>query len=274
MYLRTSIACILALSVTNVFAQSTTIQHEASIGFSDIRDGDDNFFGVSYRYYLDGVKIDKQAWAISPYLQRVNNVTIDYFSIDDIYRAKVAGEWFLHKDWIVRGRYGRTEEDENYYNRTLQRVGFDFAKFISSNWEVGAGFDYYSDDQTIEYPNSSIPSQSRNENEFSLNVFARYTSFDKAAATFLPGWDVKLKASNFDNEYSLEVDTDYFFTRKWSVGVDVIHGGYDDFSDSNTIVELGTNYWFNPYSSISFGVGIDTDDNDLGSLTLLGTFRF
>ena len=57
------------------------------------------------------------------------------------------------------------------------------------------------------------------------------------------------------------------------MGVAALYENHDGYSSEN-LVELGTNYWFNPYSSLRFGLGYDTDDGDLGSITLLGTFRF
>ncbi len=94
MILRSIIACVLAVSATSSLAEPTTIEHETSIGFSDIHDVSDNFICLSYRYYFDKVNIDQQPWSISPYLQRINSVLVNYVAINDMDRIEVKGEWF------------------------------------------------------------------------------------------------------------------------------------------------------------------------------------
>ncbi|MDO6567581.1 hypothetical protein Q4561_10985 [Alteromonas sp. 1_MG-2023] len=277
MLFRTTVACALALSASSSFAQNsssqnTSIQHEIGVGISDIRDTDDNFIGVSYRYYFDAVNIGEQPWAISPYLQRTSSLSVDYFGIDDIDSINVKGEWFYSDTWVVRGRYGRITDDRDYYDDTLQRFGADISTFANENWEYGAGFDFYDVEERFYDINGSLDSK-RSDSDFSFNVFARYTSFGTSMQRFTPGWDIQLKGTTFDDEFSVELDADYYFKPNWSVGVMVIHED-SDFNDSENIVELGTNYWFNPHASIRFGLGYDTDESTLGSATLLGTFRF
>lgn len=270
--------CALAFVSSSVFtstafAQTTPINHEVSIGFSDVRDADDNFIGAAYRYYFDTVNIGEQPYAISPYLQRSNNVSVDYFGIDDVDQINVNGEWFSDDDLVVRGRYGRTTEDKRFYDATLQRFGVDVSTFVSAHWEVGAGVDFYDLDETVKVFDGSSDQQRFSDSEFSANVFARYTSFGLNPSRFTPGWDIKFKGTHFDDELTLEIDADYYFKPNWSVGVMAIHENNDRFGSEN-VIELGTNYWFNAYSSIRFGAGVDTDEGTLGSLTLLGTFRF
>jgi hypothetical protein len=265
--------CLLALSTSSVYAEITPINHEVSIGFSDVRDADDNFIGASYRYYFDTVNIGEQAYAISPYLQRSNNVSVDYFGIDNVDQFNITGEWFSQDDLVVRGRYGRTTDDNRFYDATLQRFGVDVSKFVTANWEVGAGVDFYDLDETFRAFDGGSDVQRFGDSEFSASVFARYTSFGFNPSSFKPGWDIKLKGTHFDDELTLEIDADYYFQPNWSVGVMAIHENNDRFGSEN-VVELGTNYWFNAHSSLRFGAGVDTDEGRLGSLTLLGTFRF
>jgi hypothetical protein len=273
MFVTRAALCALALATPTVFAETTPINHEVSIGFSDIRDADDNFIGASYRHYFDTVNIGEQAYAISPYLQRSNNVSVDYFGIDNVDQFNVTGEWFSQDDLVVRGRYGRTTDDSRFYDATLQRFGIDVSKFVSENWEVGAGVDFYDLDETFRAFDGGSDVQRFGDSEFSASVFARYTSFGFNPSSFKPGWDIKLKGTHFDDELTLEVDADYYFKANWSVGVMAIHENNDRFGSEN-VIELGTNYWFNAHSSIRFGAGVDTDEGTLGSLTLLGTFRF
>jgi hypothetical protein len=273
MLIRSTCACVLALSASSSFAQSVPIQHELSIGFSDIRDADDSFIGASYRYYFGGVNINKQPWAISPYLQRSNNIEVDYFGIEGLDSFNIRGEWFDTKDWIVRGRYGRITQQSRSYKDTLQRLGADFSTFANANWEYGAGFDLYDTKEKFRGVNGENDVKRFSGSEFSVNVFARYTSFASSIKKFTPGWDVKFKGTNFDDEFSLELDADYYFKANWSVGVMAIHESNERFGSGN-LIELGTDFWFNPYSSIKFGAGYDTDEKALGSLTLLATFRF
>ncbi|MDB2331026.1 hypothetical protein N9V74_04870 [Alteromonas sp.] len=134
MFVTRAALCALALATPTVFAETTPINHEVSIGFSDVRDADDNFIGASYRHYFDTVNIGEQAHAISPYLQRSNNVSVDYFGIDNIDQFNVTGEWFSQDDLVVRDRYGRTTDDNRFYDATLQRFGVDVSKFVSENW--------------------------------------------------------------------------------------------------------------------------------------------
>lgn len=274
MLLRKTIACLVASTAMPVFAQSVPIQHEVSVGFSDVRDADDHFIGVSYRYYFQTVNINEQPWAISPYLQRADSVTVDYFGIDSIDSINVRGAWFYSNDLVVRARYGRVTDDGRNRDETIQRFGADVSTFANDNWEYGAGVDFY-DSETSYYSamNHAAIVDRYSDSEFSFNVFARYTSFGTSTPSFSPGWDVKAKATKFDDEYSLELDADYFIKRNWSVGMMAIHESNDRFGSEN-VIELGTDYWFNPYSSIKFGLGLDTDESRLGSVTLLGTFRF
>lgn len=276
MLLRRSLACVLALSAPSVFAQSVPIQHEVSIGFSDIRDADDQFIGASYRYYFDEVNINKQPWAISPYLQRINSVSFDYFGIDDLDIFNVKGEWFYSDNLVLRGRYSSGNTAFAYYDDTIQRFGGDISTFANRHWEYGLGFDYYEQAVeamgTIDSHNAFI-SEQLNDTEFSINVFARFTSFNTRGNSFTPGWDITFKGTNFENEFSLEFDADYYFKPNWSVGIMAIHEN-NDYYGSDNLVEFGTDYWFNPHASIKFGLGYDTDEQTLGSVTLLGTFRF
>ena len=266
-------ACLLAISSLPVFAQSTDIQHEIAIGFSDVRDGDDVFIGAGYRYYLDSVSIDEQPWAISPYLQRTSNVSIDYFGVDKVDNINIKGEWFYSDTLVIRGRYGRLTQDGFYFEDTLNRYGIELSTFANDNWEYGAGIEYF--DLTEKYLASVDPYArgESSESEFSYSVFARYTSFGSCAGEFTPGWDTKLKGTQFDGQFSIELDSDYYFRPDWSVGVSYIHES-NEFLGSDNVIELGTNYWFNPHASIKFGLGYDTDESQLGSATLLGTFRF
>ena len=262
---------MLALTMTPALASETVqVDHEASIGFADVRDVDDNFVGVGYRYFLDSVSIDDQPWSISPYLQRTNSVSVDYFGINDLDIINVNGEWFYSDSLVLRGRYGRTTVDSLNWDETLQRVGIDVSTFANENWEYGIGFDYYDYEETDL---NTIVTTTISDNEASVSVFARYTSFGVQKRSFTPGWDIQARATYFDDELSVELDADYFLRANWSLGVSAIHESDDRFGSDN-IVELGTDYWFNPYSSIKFGLGFDVDDSTLGSATLLGTFRF
>jgi len=277
MLFRTTVACAIALSASSSFAQdlssqNTSIQHEIGVGISDIRDTDDNFIGVSYRYYFDAVNIGEQPWAISPYLQRTNSLSVDYFGIDNIDSINVKGEWFYSDSLVVRGRYGRITDDREYYDDTLQRFGADVSTFANEHWEYGAGFDFYDLDERSYDVSGSLDYQN-SDSEFSFNVFARYTSFGTSMQRFTPGWDIKLKGTSFDSDISIELDADYYFKSNWSVGVMIIHEE-NDFDETDSVIELGTNYWFNPHASLRFGLGYDIDDSRLGSVTLLGTFRF
>jgi len=262
-------ACIFSLSVLPVLAEPTTIQHEISVGVADVRDTDDNFIGVSYRHYLQPVNIDQQPWSISPYLQRANNVAVDYFGIADIDNVNVRGEWFYSNDLVIRGRYGRTTNDTRTLDETLNRYGIELSTFANDHWEYGAGVEYF--DLTQDF--FSTVNEEYSESEFSFSVFARYNSFGRPDGAFKPGWDTKIKGTQFDDEFSIELDADYYFRRDWSVGVMYIHESNDAFGSEN-VIELGTNYWFNPHSSIEFGLGYDTEESRLGSITLLGNFRF
>lgn len=271
--LRSSSALLLAFAASPLFAQPTAIDHEFAIGFSDIRDVDDQFIGVSYRHYIDTVNIDVQPWSISPYLQRSNNVSVDYFGINDIDSINVRGEWFYSEDLVIRGRYGRITNDHRSSDDTLQRVGIDLSTFATPQWEYGAGLDYYH--LTERYRPYYAPDDwvKETDTELSFSAFVRYTSFGLGAKQFTPGWDVKFEGAHYDDEFSIELDADYYFRRDWSVGVMVLHESNEGFGSDN-LIELGTNYWFNAYSSIEFGLGYDTDESRLGSVTLLGTFRF
>ena len=266
-------ACLLAISTLPVFAQSTDIQHEAAIGFSDVRDGDDVFIGAAYRYYFETVSIDEQPWSISPYLQRTSNVSVDYFGVDNVDNFNVKGEWFYSDALVIRGRYGRLTNDGLYFEDTFNRFGIELSTFANDNWEYGAGIEYF--DLTEKYLASAEPYArgERSESEFSYSVFARYNSFGSRAGKFTPGWDTKLKGTQFDGEFSIELDSDYYFRPDWSVGVSYIHES-NDVIGSDNVIELGTHYWFNPHASVEFGLGYDTDESQLGSATLLGTFRF
>ena len=266
-------ACLLAISTLPVFAQSTDIQHEIALGFSDVRDADDNFIGASYRYYFQSVNIDQQPWSISPYLQRKNNVSVDYFGIDNIDSVNVRGEWFYSNALVIRGRYGRVTNDNRYFDETLNRYAAEVSTFANQNWEYGVGVEYFHLNEELFSSIDVGVSEERSDSEFSYSAFARYTSFGQRAGKFLPGWDTKLKATQFDGEFSIELDTDYYFRPDWSVGVTYIHES-NEVIGSDNVIELGTHYWFNPHSSIEFGIGYDTDENQLGSATLLGTFRF
>ena len=127
-------ACLLAISTLPVFAQSTDIQHEAAIGFSDVRDGDDVFIGAAYRYYFESVSIDEQPWSISPYLQRTSNVSVDYFGVDNVDNFNVKGEWFYSDALVIRGRYGRLTNDGLYFEDTFNRFGIELSTFANDNW--------------------------------------------------------------------------------------------------------------------------------------------
>ena len=264
---------LLAISTLPAITQATDIQHEVSLGFADVRDADDNFVGAGYRYYFESVNIDEQPWAISPYLQRKSSVSVDYFGIDDIDSFNVRGEWFYSDDVVIRGRFGRVTNDQRSADESLNRYGLEFSTFANDNWEYGVGVEYF--DLTEEFITSIDPLvfSERSESEFSFSVFTRYTSFGQRAGKFSPGWDTKFKGTQFDGELSLELDVDYYFRPDWSVGIMYLHEN-DEVSGSENLIELGTNYWFNPYSSIEFGIGYDTDESRLGSITLLGSLRF
>lgn len=271
MFLRVFSTSLLALSLTPcAFAQSVPINHEVSVGFADVRDADDNFIGVSYRYYLESVDIDEQPWTISPYLQRTNNVSVDYFGIDNLDAINVNGEWFYSNSLVLRGRYGSVANDSRNYEETLHRFGLDVSTFANDHWEYGAGFDFYDYEESFFRSGDKI---TRSDDELSVSVFARYTSFGKQIRSFTPGWDVQARGTYFDDDLSIEIDANYYVKANWSVGVSAIYENNDSFGSDN-VIELGTDYWFNPHASIRFGLGYDTDDGNLGSATLLGTFRF
>lgn len=227
----------------------------------------------SYRYYFKTVNIDQQPWSISPYLQRTNNVSVDYFGIDNIDSMNVRGEWFYSDVLVIRGRYGRIANDNRYFDETLNRYAVEVSTFANQNWEYGIGVEYFHLNEELFSSIDAGVSEERSDSEFSYSAFVRYTSFGERSAKFSPGWDTKLKATQFDGEFSVELDTDYYFRRDWSVGVAYIHES-NEVIGSDNVIELGTHYWFNPYSSIELGLGYDTDESQLGSATLLGTFRF
>ena len=268
-------AIVLSTSLTTplALAQTAQIHHEVSLGISDIKDADDKFLGVGYRYYFDTVNMATQPWAISPYLQRANNASVNYFAIDDLNSINIDGEWFYSDTLIVRGRYGRISDERNLSDVTQQRVGISLSTFANDHWEYGAGIDLFDIEEAFYAYDDPTTRYKADDNELSFSLFARYTSFGGTAKSFTPGWDIAMKGTHFDDEFSIEIDADYYLKPNWSVGVAALYENHDGYSSEN-LIELGTNYWFNPYSSLRFGLGYDTDDGDLGSITLLGTFRF
>jgi hypothetical protein len=243
-------------------AKTTPINHAISVGFSDINDVNDNFIGVSYKYYFENVNIAQQPWSISPYLQRVNNVSVSYYNINTLSRIQASGEWFLKNDWIVRGRLSNSEFGYSSYGDT-RIIGADVGKFIDNNWEVGAGLDY------IDYETF----RNSDDQDINFSVYARYVSFARNQSSFQPGWDVGIKGSVVGDFNSLALNADYYFSPKWSINTSIVNQD-DNWAGSETIIELGTGYWFNPHASIEFGLGVNTDETQLASATLLGTFRF
>ncbi|MDM7859249.1 putative porin [Alteromonas sp. ASW11-36] len=235
-----------------------TINHEFSMGFSDIRSANDQFIGVNYRYYLQPVSIDDQAYRISPYMQRTDNVNASYFGIADLDFYSLGGEWFLDNDWNIRANYQYFGDDfEDVHGLSLET-----GHFVSEHWEVGAGISALFIDDDFN-----------NSDEYSGTVFARYVSFDRGAQNFNPGWDIVFRAIAGDDDDALEISANYYMRKNWSISLDIIN--QDNFSgDSTTIAEIGTDYWFNEHASIQFGLGMDVDESVLGSATLLGTFRF
>jgi hypothetical protein len=262
-------------SVVASVQADTTVNHEISLGFSDLNGTNQNFIGIGYRHYLDEVVInDSQAWSISPYLQKINTIQFDYIGISDVSRYQLSGRYFVNDEWVVSGRLGYLR-DTDFFNSKQSRVGVDVGKFVSNNWELGAGIDHFRLEETLRFFNSDA--LKIDDSDTRLNIYARYTNLNKdlnsTQATFQPGWDITTTAFVLGDQNSLNIDASYFFKQHWSVYA-ALTAAEDADDDVNSILELGTEYWFSPHASVAFGLGTDLDEATLASATLLGTWRF
>lgn len=251
----------ITIAVSSIsFSHANNFNHELRIGIADLNDTEDNFFGVGYQHYFKDVELEQSAWEISPYLQRVDSINIDYFKIDEVSRLQVSGEVFLQNSWVVRPRFSRIADDDE----SNTRVGTDVGQFIEDNWEVGVGLDYFKSDSRFNFDEND---------DFLFSVYTRYTTLDRNSITFQPGWDLELQGTIIGDDNSLVASAAYYFSPKFS-----LYGGVTQIDrqnrDSITALNLGTNYWFNRSFSINFGLGVDVRGDGLRSLDLLVSYRF
>jgi predicted porin len=250
-----------AIAVSSItFSHANTFNQELRIGIADLNDTEDNFFGVGYQYYFKDVELDHNAWEISPYLQRVDSINLDYIKIDEVSRLQVSGEVFFQNNWVVRPRFSRIADDDE----SNTRIGTDIGQFIQDNWEVGAGLDYFKSDTRFDYDEND---------DFLFSVYTRYTTLERNSNTFKPGWDLELQGTIIGEDTSVVATAAYYFSPKFS-----LYGGVTQVDrerrDATTAVNLGTNYWFNRSFSINFGLGVDVGGDGLRSIDLLASYRF
>lgn len=241
-------------------AQSNDFNQELRLGIADLNDTEDNFFGIGYQYYFGNVELEQNAWEISPYLQRIDSINLDYFKIDEVSRLQISGEVFLQNNWVIRPRYSRIADDDE----SNTRVGTDIGQFIQDNWEVGVGVDYFKSDSRFDFDEND---------DFSFSVYTRYTTLQRNNTIFKPGWDLELQGTIIGEDSSFVASAAYYFSPKFS-----LYGGVTQIErerrSSTTALNLGSNYWFNRSFSINFGLGVDAGGEGLRSLDLLASYRF
>lgn len=251
----------ITIAITSItFSHANTFNQELRVGIADLNDTEDNFFGVGYQYYFKDVELDHNAWEISPYLQRVDSINLDYIKIDEVSRLQVSGEVFFQNNWVVRPRFSRIADDDE----SNTRIGTDIGQFIQDNWEVGAGLDYFKSDTRFDYDEND---------DFLFSVYTRYTTLERNSNTFKPGWDLELQGTIIGEDTSVVASAAYYFSPKFS-----LYGGVTQVDrerrDATTAVNLGTNYWFNRSFSINLGLGVDVGGDGLRSIDLLASYRF
>lgn len=256
---RIVIALTVAFSTVS-FSQANDFNQEIRVGIADLNDTDDNFFGVGYQYYFKDVELKQTAWEISPYLQRVDSVNVDYFKINEVSRLQVSGEIFFQNNWVIRPRFSRIADDDD----SNIRIGTDVGQFIQDNWEVGVGVDYFKSDSRFDFDEND---------DFSFSVYTRYITLERNSVAFKPGWDLELQGTILGEDSSLVASAGYYFSPKFS-----LYGGVTQIDrerrSSTTAINLGTNYWFNRSFSINFGLGVDAGGDGLRSADLLASYRF
>ena len=256
------IAIAIALAAVSS-ALANDFNQELRLGIADLNDTEDNFFGIGYQYYFKNVELEQNAWEISPYLQRIDSINLDYFKIDEVSRLQISGEAFLQNNWVVRPRFSRIADDDE----SNTRVGTDIGQFIQDNWEVGVGVDYFKSDSRFDFDEND---------DFSFSVYTRYTRYttlQRNNTIFKPGWDLELQGTIIGEDSSFVASAAYYFSPKFS-----LYGGVTKIDrerrSSTTALNLGTNYWFNRSFSINFGLGVDAGGEGLRSLDLLASYRF
>ena len=258
-----------AITLASLFATSAfAAQNEVSAGFTDLKDADDNFVGISYKRYLTDVSNDGGAYAINPYLQRVSSVNVNYFTVGDVKDYEVGGTWYVDDQWMVAADVGYTDYGSpfgDFDGKTADlRVGYN----IDKHWQIGAALLY----QRFEAEYQYIDSEDRFDgysDDWTPSLFARYTDIQGGTR-----WDISTQYS-FDDYDTAEVAARYFFNSGLSAGLTYSYADAPSGYDDSNVVELDVDYWVTKNFSVRFGLGTEVSgDSGLESATLLATYRF
>ncbi|MEW9797209.1 hypothetical protein [Alteromonas sp. CYL-A6] len=240
-------------------------RHEVNVGFSDLKDQNDNFIGVQYRHYLQELDADNSAWLIAPYLQRVSSVSGQYFTVNNTHLYNLGATWYADSQWMVSADVTYVDYDENLGDRDDKALDVKVGYNVNRQWQFGAGAFYQRDEVSYTTFDGQVD---YSDNEVSPGIFARYTQLDNGQ-----GWDVGAEVTVGDRE-SLELSSRYFFSPRVSAGATYTHVNGSRGTDQD-VLELDVDYWFANGFSLRAGLGVELGDNDgLGSATLLATYRF
>jgi hypothetical protein len=252
----TSIALLMSF---NSSAQDTT-HHQFDIGFSDLRDFDDRFFGMRYRFYFEDLIKKDDPHKLIPYLNQIDSISVSGFSIDDVDHLAIQGEKFLEDDLIVSGYIKYIQDDTFYGNEKFYETAVTLGKKLTDTLQVGISVFYNYEKEYDSYHSSS-------NSEFTVGPYVRWTNIEQNQ-----GWDLELKQYSGKEEY-IQTQAAYYINKQWSISLSSSIE-MDDFDNNN--VELQTEYWFGDLASIRFGLGtrLGDDNNDIKSATLLVSTRF
>ncbi|WP_175405122.1 putative porin [Salinimonas lutimaris] len=255
-------------------------QNEISFGVSDQDFIDDSVLNLSYTRYLTDVSNNAEPSLIAPYLQRVNSVTGRVSTSGSLNRYELGGQWFINPEWVISGnaRYHDLDDSaiSSWYSGDVS-LGY----FINPKWQVGAGYFYqHIEGETTGYMLVDgewvAENYSLSDSDSDGALFTRYTDVNNGQ-----GWDLSARVI-FSSETRYEADANYFFTKRFSLGLDYTHLSRDHntreyiyFGDAN-IASLKSNYWFTNRFSMSFKVSsyIGSDQTGVADINLLANYRF
>lgn len=239
-------------------AQDTT-HHQFDIGFSDIRDFDDRFFGMRYRYYFDNLINKEGPHKLIPYLNQIDSITVSGFSIDDVDHLAIHAEKFTEDNLILSGYIKYIQDDVHHGKDKYYETSITLGQKLSENLQVGiSGFYNYEKNNQVNTPSDS---------EFTVGPYIRWTSIENSQ-----GWDLELKQYSGKKEY-IQTQAAYYINKQWSLSLSS-SVEMDDFDNNN--IEIQTEYWFGDIASLRFGLGTKFGDGsgDIKSATLLTSIRF
>ncbi|ATC94081.1 hypothetical protein [Pseudoalteromonas tunicata] len=241
--------------------------NQLSIGFSDLVDFDQGFFGVGYQYYFDDLDKVDGPHLLKSHLNQINTAEVSGFSTDKWHYINLSSTLYFEDEYILElggsrftDKVGRAQQKDEQYQ-------VKFGKFFGEKVQVGLSFHYLRDkDEYLLWSEDGQQFKKTIETEFMFAPFIRYTAIENNQ-----GWDFSLQPIAGKKRY-YQGRASYYMNQRWSFSALTLIRSNDVSKGS---IELQTEYWFADRLSFKFGLGSNIGDfSQLNSASLLLTLRF